>query len=253
MRFNKMKSKLANGEPALGVTLQEVSLQSAEILGLLGFDYINIDCLHSSLNVESVVPMVLAAELRGITTLVRVPENRAEVILPYLDAGVHGIIVAEMDNAETARRLVDAVKFEPEGKRSLASVHASDFGLTEPLAKYAVSANCETMAIGIVESAIGIDNIEEILSTQGLDAVIIGTTDLSKALGVTGQTDHPLMQDAMNKILAVGKKTGKTIGITLKNGEDPKSMINKGFGIIGVHLKALLISAAKKHLSDARG
>jgi 2,4-dihydroxyhept-2-ene-1,7-dioic acid aldolase len=90
MRFNKMKSKLANGEPALGVTLQEVSLQSAEILGLLGFDYINIDCLHSSLNVESVVPMVLAAELRGITTLVRFPENRAEVILPYLDAGVHG-------------------------------------------------------------------------------------------------------------------------------------------------------------------
>ncbi len=251
MKPNKMKYKLSKGETALGVTLQEASLQSVEILGLLGFDYINIDCLHSSLNAESVVPMVLAAELRGITTLVRVPENRAEVILPYLDAGVQGIIVSEMDDAQTARRLVDAVKFEPDGKRSLASVHASDFGLTESLSKYSISSNRETMAIGIVESLIGIENIEEILNTQGLDAVIIGTTDLSKALGVTGQPDHPLMQDAIKKILSVGKKTSKTIGITLKNGEDPKLMINKGFGIIGVHLKSLLVSSAKKHLSDA--
>ena len=252
MKTNKMKMKLAKGEVALGVSMQEASLQSVEILGLLGFDYINIDCLHSSLNAGSVAPMVLAAELRGITTLVRVPENRAEVILPYLDAGVQGIIVAEMDDAEAARRLVKAVKFEPEGERSLASVHASDFGLTEPLSNYALFANRETLAIGIVESKSGIENIEEILGTPGLDAVIIGTTDLSKALGVTGQPDHPLMREAIGRILAAGRKTGKTIGITLKNGEDPKQMAGKGFGFVGIHLKGLLISAAREHLAAAR-
>lgn len=252
MKPNGMKARLARGESVLGVTLQEASIQSVEILGLLGFDYINIDCLHSSLGVEDVARMVLAAELRGLSTIVRVPDDRPDTILRYLDAGAGGIVVAEMDSAERARSLVRAVKFEPEGERSLASVHASDYGLSGPLSKFAQEANRETMAIGIVESRKGIEAIAEILAVPGLDGVIIGTTDLSKALGVTGQADHPAMREAIDTILGAAKASGKAVGITLKHGESPKAMLGRGFGFVGIHLKAMLIKAAREHLAQAK-
>jgi len=247
-----MKRKIAQGKVALGANIQEVSIQSIEILSLLGFDYLNIDCLHSPLSLESIVQIVQTAELRGITPIVRVPQNVPEVILRYLDVGVMGIIIADMDNAEVAQKLVRAVKYPPEGDRGLGQVRACDYGLTESMAEYIKSANRETMALGVVESREGIDHIEEILSTPGLDGVIIGATDLSKSLGVPGQTNHPQVQQAINQILAAGKKTGKAIGMSLRKVESPKEMIDKGFSFVGIHLKTLLISAARKYLEEAR-
>lgn len=252
MRVNAMKQKLSQGKVALGVNIQEVSIQGIEIVALLGFDYLNIDCLHSPLSVESIAHIVQVAELRGITPIVRVPQNMPEVILRYLDVGVMGIIIADMDNAQVAQKLVRAIKYPPDGDRGLAQTHASDYGLTEPMADYIKSANRETMALGIVESKEGVDNIEKILVTPGLDAVIIGATDLSKALGVPGQTDHPQVLEAVNEILNAGKKTGKPIGISLSKIGSPKPLIDKGFRFVGVHLKTLLVSAAKKHLEEAR-
>jgi 2-keto-3-deoxy-L-rhamnonate aldolase RhmA len=106
-----MKKKLSQGEVAFGVNIQEASVQSIEILALLGFDYINIDCLHSPLSLESGARMIQTAELRGITPLVRIPQNVPEVILRYLDVGVMGIMIADMDNAQVAQRAVRAVKY----------------------------------------------------------------------------------------------------------------------------------------------
>lgn len=252
MRTNLMKRKLEQGKVALGVSVQEESIQTIEILGMLGFDYVNIDCLHSSLSVESVARIVLAAELTGLTTLVRVPQNIPEVILRYLDVGVMGITVSEMDNAQIAESLVFAVKYEPEGKRSLAAVRAAGYGLTESIGDYVKSANRETMALGIVESKAAIENIEKILAVSGLDAVIIGTTDLSKSLGLPGQTTHPEVLEDSDRILAAGKNMGKAMGITLNKVESPNPLIERGFQFVGIHAKTLLINAARKYLEGAR-
>ena len=145
------------------------------------------------------------------------------------------------------------MKFVPDGERSLASVHASDYGLSGSLAQYTNEANRESMAIGIVESRRGIERISEILAVPGLDGVIIGTTDLSKALGVTGQADHPAMREAIDTIIGAAKAAGKQVGITLKHGENPKDMFGRGFGFVGIHLKAMLIKAAREHLAQAKG
>jgi len=252
MRTNSMKQKLEQGKVVLGVTVQEASIQTIEILGMLGFDYVNIDCLHSPLSVESVARIVMAAELTGLATLLRVPQNIPEIILRYLDVGVMGITVAEMDNAQTAESLVAAVKYEPEGRRSLAAVRASGYGLTESMADYVKSANRETMALGIVESRAAVENIEKILAVPGLDAVIIGRTDLSKAFGVPGQVAHPRVLEAVDTILAAGKKMKKAIGVTLTKVESPKPLIERGFQFVGIHAKSLLISAARNYLEGAR-
>jgi 4-hydroxy-2-oxoheptanedioate aldolase len=248
-----MRVKMERGETALGVTIQEFSPQSVEIMALLGFDYVNLDCLHSSLEVHDVAMLVHVAESRGISVVARVPQNVPEIILRYLDAGVDGIVVADMNDAEAARALVDAIRFPPEGDRGLASVHSSDYGLSGPLSEYTRFANSQVMGIGILESERGVRNAEEILSVPGLDAVIVGTTDLSKALGVAGQTSHPRVREAVAHILGAAQRTGKKVGITLKNGESVRSLAAMGFGFVGVHMKTLLIDAAHRHLKDFSG
>jgi len=252
MRKNQLKEKFAKGGVAMGVTIHEPALQIIEVLGILGFDYINIDCQHSPLSVETVVQMIRTAELRGLTPLVRVPQNLSEVILRYLDVGAMGIFVADMDSAEQAKKAVRAVKYPPVGERGLAPVRTADFGLKEPLAEYVKIANVETMVLGVLESREGVENIDEILGTEGLDGVIIGTNDLSKSLGVPGQTNHPEVLKAVDKILAVGKKTGKVIGGPVRKGETPRQYFDKGFRFASVGLVGLVAEAGKRYLDSGR-
>jgi 4-hydroxy-2-oxoheptanedioate aldolase len=252
MRKNQLKEKFAKGEVAMGVTIHEPALQIIEILGILGFDYINIDCQHSPLSVETVLQMIRTAELRGITPLVRVPQNQTEIILRYLDAGAMGIFVADMDSAEEAKKAVRAVKYPPVGERGLAPVRTADFGLTGPLGEYMKTANSETIVLGVLESKQGVEKIEEILGTEDLDGVIIGTNDLSKSLGVPGQTNHPEVLRAVDRILAAGRKTGKVIGGPVRKGETPKQYFDKGFRFASAALTGLVAEAGRRFLESGR-
>jgi 4-hydroxy-2-oxoheptanedioate aldolase len=252
MRKNRLKEKIESGGVAVGVFLWEPALQIIEILGLLGFDYLYLDCLHSPMSVETIVQIVRTAELRGITPHVRVPQNVPEIILRYLDVGVMGIQVAEMDSAEVARKAVMAVKYPPEGERGLAPTRAADFGLRESMEEYVKSANLETMVMGTVESREGVDNISEILETEGLDGVSIGLTDLSKSLGVPGQRNHPLVQESIDNVLAAAERMRKPVGVLVSGNETPQQYIQRGFRMVSRSLSALVISAGKQFLESAK-
>lgn len=252
MKKNLMKEKLSKGGIAVGVMIQEPAIQATEILGLLGFDWILIDCEHSPMSIESVAQLVMAAELRGITPLVRVPQNVPEIILRYMDVGTMGVMIPDVASAEDVQKAVKAVKYPPEGERGLAGVRVADFGLTGPLDKYVRAANLETMVLGLVESREGVMNIEEILGAEGLDGIFIGTNDLSKSLGVPGQTNHPLVLEAVEKVLSAGKRIGKPIGTPVRGGETPKQYVEKGFRIVSTIVSSLVISAGRQFLENAR-
>ncbi len=250
MRKNIMKKKLNSGQVVPGVVINESSPDTVERLALIGFDWIFIDCEHSVLSEESVSRLVMAADLRGITPLVRVPLNVPELILRYMDAGAMGIIVPGMNSREAAETAVKAVKYQPQGERGLSSVRAADFGLSGPLGEYVKAANEETMILGVLEDSKGVENIRDILETEGFDGVIIGTNDLSNSLGVPGQTTHPKVLEAIEKILAAGKATGKPIGGVLRPGETPKQYIDQGFRILLTSAAGLLAGAAKQFIKS---
>jgi len=252
MKTNLLKEKLEQGGVGAGVVITEPAVEMVEILGLLGFDYVTLDCLHSPMSVESIAHLVRAAEVRGMITQVRAPQNIPEIILRYLDVGIMGIMIADMDNAQIAQKTVKAVKYPPEGERGLGLTRAADFGLREPAGEYVKSANSETMVLGVVESREGVENIEEILETEGLDAVFIGTNDLSKSLGVPGQTTHPLVKEAVDKILAAGKKTGKAIGHPVRRGESPRQYIEMGCRLVGTALTNFVVEAGQRYLENVR-
>ena len=211
MKKNLMKEKLQKGEIAAGVLIQDPAPQMVEVLGLLGFDWLFIDCEHSPMSLEEVGKLVMAAELRGITPLVRVPQNLPEIILRYLDAGAMGILIPGLETVEDAQKAVSGAKYSPEGVRGLAGVRGADFGLSGPLGDYVKIANRETMVLGVVESRKGVENIEGILDTEGIDGVSIGSNDLSQSLGVPGQTNHPLVVEAIDKILRPERERGSRL------------------------------------------
>ena len=253
MKKNLTKEKLSKGGVAAGVLIQEPAIQVAEILGLLGFDWLLIDCEHSPMSIESVLQLVMASELRGITPLVRVPQNLPEIILRYMDVGAMGVMIPGIASEEEAQRAVRAVKYPPLGERGLAGVRVADFGLSGPLGEYVKTANSETMILGLVESREGVENIEKILGVEGIDGVFIGTNDLSKSLGVAGQTTHPLVLAAIDRILAAGNKTGKPVGGAVRPGETPKQYIQKGFRLVSTIVASLVTTAGKQFLESARG
>jgi 4-hydroxy-2-oxoheptanedioate aldolase len=253
MKKNLMKEKLQKGGRAVGAIIQDPAPQIVEVLGLLGFDWLFIDCEHSPMSLEEVGKLVMAAELRGITPLVRVPQNLPEIILRYLDVGAMGILIPGLETVEDAKIAVSGSKYPPEGVRGLAGVRGADFGLGGPLGEYVKIANRETMVLGVVESQKGVENIEEILDTEGIDGVSIGTNDLSQSLGVPGQTNHPLVVEAVDKILAAGKKKGKPVGGLIRGGETPKQYIEKGYQMLLTSVYSLIIGTGKQFLANARG
>jgi len=252
MKKNLMKEKMRQGGIAVGVLIQEPAVQIVEILGHLGFDWVFIDCEHSALSVADVGHMVMAAELSGITPLVRVPQNLPEIILRYLDIGAMGIIIPGVETAEDARRAARGARYAPEGVRGLAGVRPAGYGLKGTLGEYVKAANREIIVLADVESREGVENIDGILGTEGLDGVVIGSNDLSQSLGVPGQTNHPLTLEAMEKILAAGKKFGKPIGALVRKGETPRQYIEKGYQMPQTTVNGLLVGAGRQFLENSK-
>lgn len=253
MKRNLLKAKLNEGKVAIGAIIQDPAPQIVEILGLLGFDWLFIDCEHSALTLQEVSRLIMAAELRNITPLVRVPQNLPEVILQYLDIGAMGILIPGLETAEDAEKAVQGAKYPPQGLRGLAGARCADFGLVMSLGEYVRGANEEIMVLGVMESVTGVENVERILETKGIDGVSIGTNDLSQSLGVPGQTNHPLVVGAVNRVLAAGRKCGKPVGGLVRGGETPKQYIDQGYRMVLTSVYGLLVGAGRQFLNSARG
>lgn len=250
MYTNKLKTILRQGRPICGCMIQGYMPALAEIAGLAGFDFLFLDAEHSTLSVTDCENMVRAAEARGIVPLVRVPNCAPDTILRYLDCGAMGVILPGISNGEEARAAVRAAKYHPMGDRGLNGVRASDYGMTRPLAEYTAEANRETMVLAIIENREAIDNIDDILATDGIDGIILGASDLSQSLGVPGQGRHPLVLEAKERFKQAGQASGKPFGTVVRAGESIDAYLDEGMTILMVNAYALFGGACKKFVSD---
>jgi len=239
-----MKAKLLSGQPALGVSVMIPSPQIVEMIGRLGFDWVMIDCEHGAITPESVELMVMAAELNGLTPIVR-PESQApHAILQALDRGAMGVQVPHVSTAADARRIVEAVKYHPLGNRGLgAGTRPTNYGYGVSLADYAQEANRETLVCVQLEDTQALHNIHEILQVEGVDVFFIGPSDLSQSMGYPGQTEAPQVQAAINSALTTIIGAGKIAGST-GNFQAIASHLSKGCLYVYTHVPRLLASGA---------
>lgn len=252
MLKNTTKAKLLAGETVHGCFLKYPQPALAEILALAGFDFVLFDGEHGTLEPAEIENLVRAVELRGATPLARVTTNQPQIILRYLDTGLHGVQVPWVNTTGDVERAVQSSKYGPRGVRGLAGGRASDWGLSEPIGEYTARANRETMLIVHIETADAVDLVEEYVEVDGVDVLFLGPTDLSHSLGHPGQVDHPDVQAAMQHVADVVVSSDKALGIYAGTAEFAKKWQTNGARYIATGVEEFLLRGLRTYLEDVR-
>ena len=182
----------------------------AEIMADAGFDWLCIDMEHTVIDFEQAQNLILAIQSKGLKAFVRVGENNSRIIKRVLDAGADGIIVPMVNSKEEALKAVNSVKYPPQGKRGVGLSRAQGYGFD--FEKYRDHISKKIIVIAQIEHIDAINNLEQIIETQGIDGTFIGPYDLSGSLGKPGEYDDPQVKKAINKYESIALKYDKLIG-----------------------------------------
>ena len=208
--INKFKSKL-NGDGVVGVFSKTCDPGFIEILGYAGADYVIIDLEHGPNSVESVQNLIRGAQASGIMPIVRVKESCASVMGEVLDIGAGGIQVPQITTKADAERVMSRTKFSPLGERGVCRfVRAAKYSAKDRF-EYFKDEN-EKVTILQIEGQEGINNIDDILTVDGIDVLFIGPYDLSQSLGVPGEIDNPIVEEKMLEIIGKCREKNITVG-----------------------------------------
>ncbi|MGE5576096.1 MAG: HpcH/HpaI aldolase family protein [Syntrophothermus sp.] len=229
---NRVKELLEAGKPAVGSWVSLPSAASAELMAGMGFDWLVVDTEHGATDYETLEDMIRAMKGTDTVPMARVPWNDHVLIKRVLDRGAYGLVIPMVSNAEEARAAVSACKYPPEGIRGIAGTRTSRYGMD--LMDYYNDWNKEVVVVCQIETQQAVDNIYDILSTPGVDAVFVGPNDLSAGLGVFRQFDHPRFQEAMERIIKAGKETGTAIGYHTGGADEALAKIAQGFQFVAV-------------------
>jgi len=257
MRTNHVKKKLKQGELALGAWLNFPSVVTARVMAQLGFDWLVVDMEHSAQSTPLMADMVATiADARNCAPFVRVPTNSVEWFKWALDAGAWGVVVPMVNTREEVQRALDYSKYPPLGNRSIGGIFGPyGFGTTS-WPDYTKVANDEIMVIAQIESAQGIQNVDEILSVPGIDVAFIGPNDLHAQLGLVPSSDgaEPEFLDALERVKVAARKYDIALGIFSDDGLAATTRIEQGFQMISVTTDvSSLIASATRNLQVARG
>jgi 4-hydroxy-2-oxoheptanedioate aldolase len=252
LRTNTTKAKLKAGESVLGCFVRYPDASLVEVLGYQPWDFIVFDGEHGTLEPRDCENMVRAAELRGVTPIVRVTTNLPPVILRFMDSGAQGLHVPWVNSAAEAENVVRSVKYYPRGIRGLAGVRAADYGQTMPIGEYVEQANRETLISIHIETAEAVERLPEIAAIDGIDVIFIGPTDLSQSYGVPGQPQHPSVQAGIQKIIDVVAKTNVALGVMVGTTDAARQWRARGARYIAIGFESLLAPAARDYLKAVR-
>ncbi len=208
--MTSLREKWAAGSDTLGLWLTLPSSLSAEIAARESVDYVCVDTQHGAIGYEDSIRMIQAIALAGATPVARVALNDPGLIGKSLDIGAHAVIVPMIETPDDAAEVVAAVRYPPHGKRSYGPIMS---GIRRY--DYVSWARDHTAVIAMIETAEALDNIDDILSVKGIDAIYVGPADLSLALGLKPQNNdgEPEFDEAINKILRACRRRHVVAGI----------------------------------------
>lgn len=211
---NGAKARLADGKLSVCMVLRQVqTVEMVRAVKACGFDSLYIDFEHGRISREAATQICAAALDIGVTPLVRVPKLESDVVSFVLDGGAMGIIFPHIDTPEMARAAVSVCKYKPMGTRGFNNAIPQLGYRSWPGVDVSKVLNDQTMVICQVESGECLNNIDEIAAVDGVDILFIGACDLSADLGIEGQLDHPLIEQAYQATINACTKYGKYCGI----------------------------------------
>jgi 4-hydroxy-2-oxoheptanedioate aldolase len=206
---NRVKKRLADGDVALGIKVDLASPDIVEMVGVAGYDFVWIDCEHGAFYLESAVGMIRAADATNVTPIVRVPNHEPSFIMRVLDAGAMGVLVPNITSAAQARAIVSAAKYKTartEGTRGACPRVRAAGHQAHDWPAFSEWSNDNTMVWLLVEGVEGIQHLDDILETPGIDAIMLGPFDLSVSMGHGGNTTHPAVVAMLDTIVDTALK-----------------------------------------------
>lgn len=249
MLSSNLRDAIRSGKPVNGCTISCFAPEQVEVLGLLGYDFAFLDSEHWPLSDRELSSLITAGDAAGIASLVRIRENSPSAIQRVMDSGAAGLIVPAVSSAKLAQEAISSVKYQPQGNRGLSSVRASGYGIKMGLAEYIKYANDKSIVVCQMENMEGVRNIDEIIGIDSIDAIFIGTTDLSNSLGFAGQYNHEKVSEVVQVIENKAKNAGKTLASMVRGDEDPKQYIAKGYCMLVASGMSLFVGGAKKYIN----
>jgi 2-dehydro-3-deoxyglucarate aldolase/4-hydroxy-2-oxoheptanedioate aldolase len=232
-----------------GTWVKLPTLETVELLGHAGFDFIVVDMEHAPLTLESAYRAIVVAQALGMGALVRVPDRSDSHLQRLLDAGADGILVPRVTDAATCRASVDAMRFSPTGERGLGSTsRAGRWGLAPQADYLALGATGIVRGVQIEDQG-ALRAIDEILAVDGLNAIFIGTGDLSLSSGVPAS--HPDNDSLIAGVLDACRSAGVPCGTAVGDAASARAAADRGFKFVMVSNDATMFGRAAHELRQA--
>lgn len=246
MRANKLREIWQSGGAAVNGWLTIPSSFAAETMAHQGWDTLTIDLQHGVVDYAAMVTMLQAISTTATVPVVRVPWLEPGILMKSLDAGAYAVICPMVNTREDAQKLVTYTHYAPQGTRSFGPVRALLYGGAD----YPAHANDTIVTFAMIETAAALDKLDDILSVEGLDAIYIGPSDLSLALGCRPTFDDldPRAAEAVEHILARAKAHGVVAGIHNGSTEAALARIARGFQFVTIGSDARLMAAGAQQV-----
>jgi 2-dehydro-3-deoxyglucarate aldolase/4-hydroxy-2-oxoheptanedioate aldolase len=233
MRENRLKRILATGQVPVGHMVVEFWTRGlAKMLDSVNLDFVIFDMEHTGATTADLADQLAWCKATSMTAIVRPPALDYEYISRAMDAGAHGVMVPRIRTVDEVERVVQAVKYPPEGRRGISFRLAHDDFRDGDGTQKMEEANRESIVIVQIETVEALDAIEEIAAVPGVDVVWPGQYDLTASMGILGQFDHPRLQEGIERVVAAAQAAGKTAGIQPTSVDQAIDWVQQGFRCI---------------------
>ena len=246
MRENRLRTLWREDKAVVNSWLAIGNSFSAETMAHQGWDSLTIDLQHGVIDYAQMVSMLQAISTTPTVPIVRVPWLEPGILMKALDAGAYAVICPMVNTREDAQNLVAWTNYAPKGTRSFGPIRAAMYGGAD----YPTQANDTLVRFAMIETAQALDNLDSILSVEGLDAIYIGPSDLSLALGCRPVFDdvEPPVAQAIDHILARAQAHGVKAGVHNGRSDVALARIAKGFRFVTVSSDARMLAATSQSL-----
>jgi len=248
-----LRQRLRDGETLLGCWLVLGSPSAAEILGLAGFDWILVDMEHGLVDERAAVGILQALEATPSGAVVRVLKADAPKVQRILDIGAEGVMFPQLRNAAEATGAVAATRYQPAGRRGVARmIRATGYGAD--FDEYFQHVHERVLNVVQIENREALDQVDAIAAVDGVDVLFIGPSDLTAALGIFRQFDHPQFRDAIAACAEAARKHGKAAGALLTTPDDIAMYRELGYRFLALGSDAGFVAGgAKSALESMKG
>ena len=243
--MSSFAARLAAHEKLIGTIVSLNSAAIAEIVSQCGFDWVFIDAEHGALPIDGIENLVRAC---AKPALIRIAEKSEKAVKQALEVGAQGIIVPQVNDAETVAAIVQYAKYPPDGQRGVGVGRANNYGMS--FSQYLERANQDTVVVAQIEHIKAVNNVDEIIATNGLSSILIGPNDLAASMNLLGQTEHPDVVAAIDTVRVACAKTNMPLGIF--HG-DPLKAIEygaSGFSLIACGVDSIVFGNAATELAS---